>query len=233
MPWYNRIDPLCDMWLSGFIGLTWEFNPRAIHGDVTDKWDRPSIYDGFMLVYYKIDGGYAVERVCKQTFRKLGLAFFFATTHMIQLRINIRRSQRGWNQTVKMTSRLVHHGISMNWVQSHGQFFMGKSTISMGQSTISIGKSTISMGKSTISMGKSTISMGKSTISMGKSTISMGKSTISIRAMALPRRTVSHNQVGYDFWNLRHDSHSFVGQKQLLILYLDGVRFQAWFNLVY
>jgi transposase len=31
-----------------------------------------------MLVYdYKIDTGYAVERICKQTFRKLGVALFF------------------------------------------------------------------------------------------------------------------------------------------------------------
>ena len=64
------------------IGLTWEFN-HFLHGDVTvNKWDWPSIYDGFMLVYdYKIDGGYAVERVCKQTFRKLGVAFFFLNLH--------------------------------------------------------------------------------------------------------------------------------------------------------
>ena len=83
------------------IGLTWEFN-HFLHGDVTvNKWDWPSIYDGFMLVYdYKIDGGYAVERVCKQTFRKLGVAFFFKSTHMIQLRINIQRSQTGWNQRI-------------------------------------------------------------------------------------------------------------------------------------
>lgn len=81
--WYNIIYhyiteyTLCDMFFL-VIGLTWEFN-HFLHGDVTvNKWDWPSIYDGFMLVYdYKIDTGYAVERICKQTFRKLGVALFF------------------------------------------------------------------------------------------------------------------------------------------------------------
>ena len=120
------------------IGLTWEFN-HFLHGDVTvNKWDWPSIYDGFMLVYdYKIDGGYAVERVCKQTFRKLGVAFFFLNLHIWSnsestfkdlKQVEIRGSPielglKDWDPLV-MTNKHSHG--------SHGPFLMGKSTISMG-----------------------------------------------------------------------------------------------------